>query len=52
MADLDDERKDMQPLFDCIVNNIPAPEGDPDADKIHRCLYLLLIIMNSLDVSV
>lgn len=22
----------MQPLFDCIVNNIPAPEGDPDAD--------------------
>ena len=32
MADLDDERKDMQPLFDCIVNNIPAPEGDPDAD--------------------
>ena len=32
MADLDDERKDMQPLFDCIVNNIPAPEGDPDTD--------------------
>ena len=26
------EKKDMQPLFDCIVNNIPAPEGDPDAD--------------------
>ena len=32
MADLNDERKDMQPLFECIVNNIPAPEGDPDAD--------------------
>ena len=32
MADLDDERKDMQPLFECIINNIPAPEGDPDAD--------------------
>ena len=32
IADLNDERKDMQPLFDCIVNNIPAPEGDPDAD--------------------
>ena len=32
MADLNDEKKDMQPLFDCIVNNIPAPEGDPDAD--------------------
>ena len=29
---LNDERKDMQPFFDCIVNNIPAPEGDPDAD--------------------
>ena len=32
MADLNDDKKDMQPLFDCIVNNIPAPEGDPDAD--------------------
>ena len=32
MANLEDEPKDMQPLFDCIVNNIPAPEGDPDAD--------------------
>ena len=32
MADLGDEPKDMQPLFECIVNNIPAPEGDPDAD--------------------
>ncbi len=32
MANLDDERKDMVPLFECIINNIPAPEGDPDAD--------------------
>ncbi|MDD3239307.1 MAG: translational GTPase TypA [Lachnospira sp.] len=32
MANLEDERKDMTPLFECIVNNIPAPEGDPDAD--------------------
>jgi small GTP-binding protein len=32
MADLNDEKKDMQPLFDCIVNNIPALEGDPYAD--------------------
>ena len=31
-ADINDERKDMQPLFECIINNIPAPEGDPDAD--------------------
>ncbi len=29
--DLDDERKDMTPLFETIVNYIPAPEGDPDA---------------------
>ena len=28
MADLNDEKKDMQPLFDCIVNNIPAPVPD------------------------
>lgn len=32
MADMNDERKDMTPLFECILNNIPAPEGDPDAD--------------------
>lgn len=32
MTDLNDERKDMTPLFECILNNIPAPEGDPEAD--------------------
>ncbi len=32
MTDLDDERKNMMPLFETIVNYIPAPEGDPDAD--------------------
>ncbi len=26
------EATDMKPLFDTIVNHIPAPEGDPDAD--------------------
>ncbi|MCI6021856.1 MAG: translational GTPase TypA [[Bacteroides] pectinophilus] len=31
VLDLDDERKDMTPLFETIVNSIPAPEGDPDA---------------------
>jgi GTP-binding protein len=31
MADLEDEPKDMQPLFETIINYIPAPEGDPDA---------------------
>jgi GTP-binding protein len=28
---LEDERVDMQPLFDTILNHIPAPEGDPEA---------------------
>ena len=25
------ENKDMKPLFDTILDYIPAPEGDPDA---------------------
>ena len=29
---LDDEPKDMMPLFETILNYIPAPEGDPDAN--------------------
>lgn len=32
MLDLDDERKDMTPLFEMIINYIPAPTGDPDAN--------------------
>ncbi len=28
---LDDDSKDMTPLFETILNYIPAPEGDPDA---------------------
>ncbi|MBP5154394.1 MAG: translational GTPase TypA [Lachnospiraceae bacterium] len=28
---LDDERRSMRPLFDVILESIPAPEGDPDA---------------------
>lgn len=32
ITDLDDERKDMTPLFETIVKNIPAPTGDPDAE--------------------
>ena len=27
---LEDDSKDMSPLFDTIINYIPAPEGDPD----------------------
>lgn len=32
IVELEDEQKDMEPLFETIVNYIPAPEGDPDAD--------------------
>jgi GTP-binding protein len=32
VKDLNDEKKDMKPLFDTILGHIPAPEGDPDAD--------------------
>lgn len=32
ILELDDEPKNMEPLFETIVNYIPAPEGDPDAD--------------------
>ena len=31
VLNLDDEKKDMTPLFETIINYIPAPEGDPDA---------------------
>ena len=32
MLELSDEQKDMEPLLNTIVDYIPAPEGDPDAD--------------------
>ena len=32
MRDLNDEKKDMTPLFETIIDYIPAPEGDPDAN--------------------
>ena len=32
MLDLDDERKDMSPLFETILNYIPGPSGDPEAN--------------------
>ena len=31
MRSMDDEPKDMAPLFETIIDYIPAPEGDPDA---------------------
>ena len=31
VLDLSDEEKDMKPLFETILDYIPAPEGDPEA---------------------
>ena len=30
MLEIGDESNNMQPLFETIINHIPAPEGDPD----------------------
>ncbi|MCI8992363.1 MAG: translational GTPase TypA [Eubacterium sp.] len=30
IRDLNDEKKDMTPLFETIIDYVPAPEGDPD----------------------
>ena len=32
MLNIDDERKDMTPLFETIIDYIPGPSGDPDAN--------------------
>ena len=32
LKDMNDEKKDMTPLFETILDYIPAPEGDPDAN--------------------
>ena len=32
LDDLVNNKKDMTPLFDTILDYIPAPEGDPDAN--------------------
>ena len=32
VKDLNDEKKDMEALFETIIEYIPAPEGDPDAN--------------------
>ena len=32
MLNIDDEKKDMTPLFETIINYIPGPSGDPDAN--------------------
>jgi len=30
MRSLEDEKKDLKPLFDVIIESIPAPQGDPE----------------------
>lgn len=32
VLEIGDDPKDMTPLFETIINYIPAPEGDPDSD--------------------
>lgn len=32
MLELDEKGKDMKPLFETIIDHIPAPTGDPDSD--------------------
>ncbi len=32
VLDLSDEERNMKPLFETVLEYIPAPEGDPDAD--------------------
>ena len=32
IGDLVNNKKDMTPLFETIIDYIPAPEGDPDAN--------------------
>ena len=32
MLNIEDPRENMKPLFETIINSIPAPEGDPEAD--------------------
>ncbi|HLY56589.1 MAG TPA: translational GTPase TypA [Stellaceae bacterium] len=31
VADMDEARRDLAPLFELIVRHVPAPEGDPEA---------------------
>ena len=38
--DLEDERKDMIPLLDCIINNIKAPDADPQSPFQFRATTL------------
>lgn len=40
IKDLDDERKDMVPLLDCIIENIKAPEGDENLPLQFRATSL------------
>src|SRR5579875_837108 len=42
VADMDDPRENLAPLFDKIVEHIPAPEAEAHADEPMRLLAVLL----------
>lgn len=49
VLDMEDEKKDMKPLFETVIQHIEAPEGDRDISNIfslHRILLSLLFIQN------
>lgn len=40
MADLNDPKKDMSPLFDLIINAVKAPPGDPEAPFLMQAMTI------------
>jgi GTP-binding protein len=42
VADMDDERKDLGPLFDKIVEHVPAPAAEANIDKPAQLLAVLI----------
>src|SRR3984957_11148080 len=42
VVDMADERKDLAPLFDRIVEHVPAPEAEAHADKPAQLLAVLI----------
>ncbi|MFT4552515.1 MAG: GTP-binding protein [Chlamydiales bacterium] len=41
MRELDDERVDMRPMFELIVEAVPAPEGDDDAPFVMQAASIV-----------
>ncbi len=40
MRHIDDERKDIDPLFDLIIEKVPLPSGDPKAPFLMQCVTI------------